>query len=632
MVLLRPEPRPGSCLRLPPRNAGAATRLLCLVGNPRPLRTPGHRCALLRPNCRQTPPLGATPPARATNARLAAPEACLCCSTALAQTLSSELSVLLAQSPPQPPRVPPPRASSPPNRGRSGVMAKLLQMSHFEVPLVLGCFSASRRVQESGEGLRDQEVTSRIRGGPLAELPSHYSSFWQHQGYLSKMLSHELALALQVSGSALAAPRLHTCALPRGPEQPGSPPPSYHPTQGLATLLSVSIGLLQLFETQGHGFIRTQGHVASPGPRCARLPPDPGSSFTRTQGRMASPGPRGAWPHLDPGVRGLSQTQGRVVSPGSRGTWPHPDPGSSFTQTQEHVASPGPRGAPRGAWPHPDLGVCGLTRTRDPASPRPRATWPYLDPGACGLTRARDSASPGSRGTRPHPDPGSSFSRTQGHVASPRPGGAWLHPDLGIDQANAMPSPRTLKTHLPVQLLPPSFWEKNCKIIYVARNVKDNMVSYYYFQKMNKGLPDPGSWDQYFETFLSGKVVWGSWFDHVKGWWEKKESHPILYLFYEEMMKDPKREIRKVMKFLGKNLKEEVLDKIVYNTSFDVMKRNPMTNYINDVQMNHRLSPFMRKGVIGDWKNQFTEAQNKQFNENYEKNMAGTSLSFCMKL
>ncbi|XP_059544315.1 sulfotransferase 1C4-like isoform X2 [Myotis daubentonii] len=165
----------------------------------------------------------------------------------------------------------------------------------------------------------------------------------------------------------------------------------------------------------------------------------------------------------------------------------------------------------------------------------------------------------------------------------------------GIDQANAMPSPRTLKTHLPVQLLPPSFWEKNCKIIYVARNVKDNMVSYYYFQKMNKGLPDPGSWDEYFETFLSGKVVWGSWFDHVKGWWKKKESHPILYLFYEEMMKDPKREIRKVMDFLGKNLKEEILDKIVYNTSFDVMKRNPMTNYINDVKMNHRLSPFMRK-------------------------------------
>uniref|UniRef100_A0A8D1ZTJ5 Sulfotransferase n=1 Tax=Sus scrofa TaxID=9823 RepID=A0A8D1ZTJ5_PIG len=201
----------------------------------------------------------------------------------------------------------------------------------------------------------------------------------------------------------------------------------------------------------------------------------------------------------------------------------------------------------------------------------------------------------------------------------------------GVDHANAIPSPRTLKTHLPVQLLPPSFWEKNCKMIYVARNAKDNMVSYYHFQRMNKRLPDPGSWDEYFEIFLAGKVLWGSWYEHVKSWWRKKDSHPILYLFYEDMLKDPKREIRKVMEFLGKNLKEEVLDKIVYHTSFDVMKNNPMTNYIDDKHLNHKLSPFMRKGVMGDWKNQFTEAQNKKFNEDYEKHMADTSLTFCME-
>ncbi|XP_021567996.1 sulfotransferase 1C4-like [Carlito syrichta] len=202
----------------------------------------------------------------------------------------------------------------------------------------------------------------------------------------------------------------------------------------------------------------------------------------------------------------------------------------------------------------------------------------------------------------------------------------------GITQAKTMPSPRILKTHLPVQLLPPSFWEKNCKIIYMARNAKDNMVSYYHFQRMHKDLPDPGSWDEYFKTFLEGKVFWGSWYDHVKDWWRKKDSHPILYLFYEERMQDPKSEIRKIMEFLGKNLKEEVVDQIAYNTSFEVMKKNPMTNFSNEARMNHGLSPFMRKGVVGDWKNQFTVAQNKQFNEDYEKNMADTSLSFCMEL
>ncbi|XP_072477904.1 sulfotransferase 1C4 [Notamacropus eugenii] len=212
----------------------------------------------------------------------------------------------------------------------------------------------------------------------------------------------------------------------------------------------------------------------------------------------------------------------------------------------------------------------------------------------------------------------------------------WVFPPIGsgLNQANAMPSPRMLKTHLPIQLLPPSFLEKGCKIIYMARNAKDNLVSYYHFHKMNAGLPDPGTWEEYFEDFLEGRVCWGSWHDHVKGWWDAKDKYPILYLFYENMKKDPRSEIRKIMEFMGKSLDEDTLDKIIYHTSFDIMKKNPMANYtsVPGEIMDHSVSPFMRKGAVGDWKSYFTVAQNERFDEDYKRKMMGTTLTFCSHL
>ncbi|XP_030064681.1 sulfotransferase 1 family member D1-like isoform X2 [Microcaecilia unicolor] len=170
----------------------------------------------------------------------------------------------------------------------------------------------------------------------------------------------------------------------------------------------------------------------------------------------------------------------------------------------------------------------------------------------------------------------------------------------GTEQLAAMPPPRVIKTHLPVEFLPQSFWDKNCKMIYVARNAKDVAVSFYHFYQMAKVHPDPGTWEEFLQKYMDGKVSYGSWYDHVKGWWEKKKDYRILYLFYEDMKENPKREIRKVMKFMEKDLGEEVLERIVRDTSFKIMKENSMANYdtIPTCVMDHSISPFMRKDTL----------------------------------
>ncbi|XP_068797244.1 sulfotransferase 1B1-like [Struthio camelus] len=204
----------------------------------------------------------------------------------------------------------------------------------------------------------------------------------------------------------------------------------------------------------------------------------------------------------------------------------------------------------------------------------------------------------------------------------------------GTELLVLMPSPRIIKTHIPAHLLPKSFWEKRCKMVYVARNAKDVAVSFYHFDLMNKLHPHPGTWAEYLEEFMAGRVAYGSWHDHVKGYWERRKEHPILYLFYEDMKEDPRREIGKVAQFLQQDLPAAVLDAITRHTSFEAMRDNPTTNYTSvpaDL-MDHDISPFMRKGIAGDWKNHFTVAQSEHFDEDYAQKMAGTDLHFRTEL
>ncbi|XP_011788896.1 PREDICTED: sulfotransferase 1A3 isoform X1 [Colobus angolensis palliatus] len=105
----------------------------------------------------------------------------------------------------------------------------------------------------------------------------------------------------------------------------------------------------------------------------------------------------------------------------------------------------------------------------------------------------------------------------------------------GLEALKNTPAPRLIKSHLPLALLPQTLLDQKVKVVYVARNPKDVAVSYYHFHRMEKTHPDPGTWDSFLEKFMAGEVSYGSWYQHVQEWWELSHTHPVLYLFYEDM-------------------------------------------------------------------------------------------------
>ncbi|XP_040899972.1 amine sulfotransferase-like isoform X2 [Toxotes jaculatrix] len=192
------------------------------------------------------------------------------------------------------------------------------------------------------------------------------------------------------------------------------------------------------------------------------------------------------------------------------------------------------------------------------------------------------------------------------------------------------PSPRLRVTHLPYKFMPPALSQKKGKVIYVARNPKDVLVSYFHFHKLANMLETPKDFNDFFEKFMRGDVFGCSWFDHIKTWFSHKDEMNMLFITYEEMIQDLLAAVERISLFLGKELTDKQLADVVKHSTFSNMKKIPQANYeqVSGDLLNHHQGRFMRKGTIGDWKNHFTVAQNERFDKVFYKEMKDFPLSF----
>uniref|UniRef100_A0A8D0VQX6 Sulfotransferase n=1 Tax=Sus scrofa TaxID=9823 RepID=A0A8D0VQX6_PIG len=162
-----------------------------------------------------------------------------------------------------------------------------------------------------------------------------------------------------------------------------------------------------------------------------------------------------------------------------------------------------------------------------------------------------------------------------------------------IDHARRF-SPRIFTSHLPYYL-----------IIYIYRNSKDVLISYFHFSKFLAIYKAPDNIEQFMEKILDRKVVGSLWFDHIRGWYEYRCDFNILFMMYEEMKK-----VRGESYFL-----------IIASRSF-----------LSLVSMNYILlvisRPHFYSGIVGDWKHHLTREQNERFDKIFPRKMEDFHLKF----
>ena len=198
-----------------------------------------------------------------------------------------------------------------------------------------------------------------------------------------------------------------------------------------------------------------------------------------------------------------------------------------------------------------------------------------------------------------------------------------IYPEVKIEE---LTRPRAFKSHFPYSLMPcgPPHTTP-CKYIFVVRNPKDVAVSlYFHIQKFC-----PCSWDSFWNKYVSGDLPFGNYFDHLLEWWPRRNDKNVLFMKFEDMKKDLKRCVSEIASFMGVSVTSDVIDKIADMTSFEKMKEDNTTNYSWEKwAQKPDIASFMRKGIVGDWKNFLSLEQSAEMDVICATRLKDTDLEF----
>lgn len=198
-----------------------------------------------------------------------------------------------------------------------------------------------------------------------------------------------------------------------------------------------------------------------------------------------------------------------------------------------------------------------------------------------------------------------------------------------MEKLAAMPSPRFVKTHLPMCCLNPAIVD-TAKVVYVARDPRDIAVSSYHHARLFVVFDFGGTFKEFWNLFVNDRFPMTPFLDHVKEAWNLRHHPNMLFLFYEEITKDMKTTIKRVADFLGKEVTEAQMARLCDHLSFESFKKNKAVNYedLREFGMMTKDEVFIRKGKAGGWRDYFDEEMTQQAEKWLEDNLKDTDLRF----
>lgn len=192
----------------------------------------------------------------------------------------------------------------------------------------------------------------------------------------------------------------------------------------------------------------------------------------------------------------------------------------------------------------------------------------------------------------------------------------WFERSLAIGELTAadlehLPSPRVFKSHLPRHWLP-----DGARYVYVERDGLDVLISYFHFYRAYLGFE--GTLDQFYERFMSGRIQYGSWFEHVAEWRQRASDPEVLIVQYEDLVDDRRKSIERMASFLGWKIDDRSIDRAVVESSFDAMKRRESVfDHATALLIERGVQPraFLRSGQRGGGSAELSDEQIRGFRE-----------------